>query len=862
VIRQEIFTTDLNPPLYFLLLKAWSLLAGVDVLALKSFSAFASVVLIPLTYVLGRRMFGVKTGLIASVLAVLCGAYIWYGAELRMYSLMVLIGAISLYTLFRALSNNAWQWGLAWFASLLIGVSTHFSFVGLAIGQFLLVIVISALRARQVRYARMILVVVLLTMTTAVVLSLSGEPTFRRASQLATDALTSTNGRGISLVNLGHELFNALLFGMNASDPTNGAILLFIALMSFLGVVTPSPVKHTIAKATLFFSIVAPIAFWLVLSYRIENLVSFRYLIYLCPALQILISRTIALLSSISSTSIGRFVAIFPTMLVFASSLHGTVMTYTRTATFQDDWRSFGLALRKEWQPGDAIIINLNTPESVMPYVLGDLAHEVTFARNWLMTPQLEATKRLRSFKSIWYANTGGDDGYQNHEMQLLLKTFLLKQRISFSARTTIIELLKYETNPDLPNEIPDDFVVINEAQQGQTALAAYAVRTGSSKHPNDNFILDVFWRRGEDDVANHTLTVRIGRGESVWLDWSLNAMLERSPLEWTFGRLYRQRYIIPVPPGLPIQPYEIEFILRSGKKGEIYQHARQALSHEDLMCCVRIARASTTEERWRASDVTLASAEYSDVVKPGQLMPVALTWLATQNNIADWQIQLKLETLIGGLVSDAQQNAGVERFTPSVWRAGELTRDQLTLKVPHHALAGWYRLSLRRYRNGVDVDGTLIGFVRVEEYPRTPVARGIQFPTNAIVGDLALLGYSVNDGWSRGKTITVHTYWRTDARPQRDGKLFLHVIGPDGKLVSQDDISPFDNTRSTLTLQKGDGIDQTHRIELKTDLPSGAYTLFAGIYDADGEHARWSAQQDQHPALNDLITLGSFVLP
>jgi hypothetical protein len=108
-----------------------------------------------------------------------------------------------------------------------------------------------------------------------------------------------------------------------------------------------------------------------------------------------------------------------------------------------------------------------------------------------------------------------------------------------------------------------------------------------------------------------------------------------------------------------------------------------------------------------------------------------------------------------------------------------------------------------------------------------------------------------------------VFTHWRVDTTLARNGVLFVHVIAPDGLPVSQDDNPPLvdGNPRSTLTFRAGDGIDQLHRLDLKPDLPAGEYTLYAGIYDREGG-ARWPAQQDGAPAVNDLVKLGTFTLP
>ena len=369
-----------------------------------------------------------------------------------------------------------------------------------------------------------------------------------------------------------------------------------------------------------------------------------------------------------------------------------------------------------------------------------------------------------------------------------------------------------------------------------------------------------MFWRRGDDDLANRAVTLRLLHQGEVWLDSTFNAALAAHPPAWTDGMLYQMDYLIPVPPGLPAVNYDMELLSRAGEKGEVAQRAAQPLPQDALACCVRVTQAST-QDVWKAGDMTLAIAEYPEAIKPGEAMPAALTWRPSNSDSAAWQTELRLEGLLGGEAAGVKRDAGVPDFPPPEWPANELVRDQYALQVPYGAAPGVYRLSLSRWRNGARVDGTLLGLIRILEYERTPVTNNPQHAVNGKVAEIALLGYSMDGAFARGKTQDVFTHWRVDATPQRDGVLFLHVIGPDGALVSQDDNPPLQGKRSTLTYRAGDGIDQLHRIGLKPDLPAGEYTMYAGIYDREGG-ARWPAQQDGAPAVNDLVKLGTFTLP
>jgi hypothetical protein len=161
-----------------------------------------------------------------------------------------------------------------------------------------------------------------------------------------------------------------------------------------------------------------------------------------------------------------------------------------------------------------------------------------------------------------------------------------------------------------------------------------------------------------------------------------------------------------------------------------------------------------------------------------------------------------------------------------------------------------------------VQVDGTWLGFVRIDEFPRSPIPTHIANPVNARVGEYTLLGYAIDEPIARGVTLNMHTFWRADAPPTRDGVLFLHTDRDDCRpTCPQDDNPPERGQRSTLSYRAGEGVDQIHKIIFPPNAPAGEYKLYAGIYNKQGL-ARWPAQQNGQPAKDDLVYLGSVTLP
>ncbi len=85
---------DRLPPLYYLLLKWWVDGAGVSEFSVRYLSVLFGVLLIPVLYTLGHKLFGQTVGWVAALLAAVNPFLVWYSQEARMYALAVLLGTL------------------------------------------------------------------------------------------------------------------------------------------------------------------------------------------------------------------------------------------------------------------------------------------------------------------------------------------------------------------------------------------------------------------------------------------------------------------------------------------------------------------------------------------------------------------------------------------------------------------------------------------------------------------------------------------------------------------------------------------------------------------------------------------------
>ncbi len=106
-----LFDPQQGYPLYTLGMRLWIGLFGSGEVALRLPSAIAGVGTVPLLYMLGRRLFGWKVGMLAAAFLALSPLAVWYAQEARAYALMMLLTTAAWLLLWEALHRPArWRW--------------------------------------------------------------------------------------------------------------------------------------------------------------------------------------------------------------------------------------------------------------------------------------------------------------------------------------------------------------------------------------------------------------------------------------------------------------------------------------------------------------------------------------------------------------------------------------------------------------------------------------------------------------------------------------------------------------------------------------------------------------------------------
>jgi 4-amino-4-deoxy-L-arabinose transferase-like glycosyltransferase len=92
---------DRLPPLYYLLLKGWTALAGFSEMGVRSLSAFLGTLLVPVIAAIAAALFNRRVALVTALLVALNPFLIWYAQEARMYTPAVLFSALTVWAFLR-----------------------------------------------------------------------------------------------------------------------------------------------------------------------------------------------------------------------------------------------------------------------------------------------------------------------------------------------------------------------------------------------------------------------------------------------------------------------------------------------------------------------------------------------------------------------------------------------------------------------------------------------------------------------------------------------------------------------------------------------------------------------------------------
>jgi mannosyltransferase len=118
-------SSESTPPLYYVLIWAWTKIFGAGPIGFRSFSALVGTVTIPVMYAAGREI-SPRVGLWAAALTVVNPAMYYYSQEARAYGLLILFCAAAFVYWQRALRTPNRRWLALWALMSVLAVLSHY----------------------------------------------------------------------------------------------------------------------------------------------------------------------------------------------------------------------------------------------------------------------------------------------------------------------------------------------------------------------------------------------------------------------------------------------------------------------------------------------------------------------------------------------------------------------------------------------------------------------------------------------------------------------------------------------------------------------------------------------------------------
>jgi mannosyltransferase len=335
---------EANMSLYYLFLRFWLHLGNTPAFV-RSLSVIFALATVPALYLLGRRLFDSRTGLMAAVLVALNAYHIRYSQEARSYALTVLLCVLSSLFFVESLENSSRRARLSHVLTSSLAVYAHFFAVLLILAQYLS---LRSLEGAQIPretgknwrwIALAVLPVAMFVVTTGAGPLNWIPPVSLRGLRVFAIYLTGNEGPLLVV----------------ASLIACGAALCPV----FRGKLTPQSSWENWRYRFLVLWLFLPVLLTVAVSFA-KPLFLGRYFVLCLPALNLLIAAGLARLRSLWLLT--------PALLIFVVFLlRGTVSYYEHDFDLgRDNWADASQFLLSNARPGDAIVFDIAMGR--MPY--------------------------------------------------------------------------------------------------------------------------------------------------------------------------------------------------------------------------------------------------------------------------------------------------------------------------------------------------------------------------------------------------------------------------------------------------------------------------------------------------------------
>lgn len=814
-----------HPPLYYVLLAGWIRLVGHDDLLVRLPNAFIAAAAIPLIARLGTKLAGPATGLIAALLLAVSPLEYFYSQQARMYALglTATLAAVVAYLGWLEAARagrRSWSWGVVYLMAAGVALYSHY-FTGFFLGALQIWSLADwALDRDKDRppgiwpRIRLNLIVALLYLPWIAVVGAGVIARYGAGGGNRIDPITGF-GRLLPVFAAGWSLPEARRIQLAAVFGAAFALGLFSRRRS------PRALGLLLVVLGL-----PPLAVSILSFFRTEF--HERYVLFALPYFLILVAAGGAALPDLVRPRPARLaVGLLVSLVLAAVTVADLASIRNRTTDpvyMNAEFRPLALAVAGLARPRDGLLFEpLQSDRLFNYYYPGALPPE------YGMPPEApadagqvaEVLMRLsRDHDRLWFV-------VYTHEVldpQNLVETWLQRNLAKVSDRWYgIVRLVLFSAvEPDRIDETPwrvEEGGEIRawgwrsrlEAGDALTGLIRLAPRDPRPEWRVAGALIDA-----EGRVIQQVDTPLAGDfpNPDGW----------RAGLTGRFGAV--------VPPGTVPGTYRLEVRLYDGATGKPLTLRREGSPNPAAglpLVEVRVDRPAVLPVPTdRPIAVSPGARIFSVTLPPGPAKPgqkVAVRATYTQATDRAVEVAARLIDPGGAEVARSAGSFAARQWRPENRRAGELIADYVDVTIPATARSGDYRV-------GLEIDGRSVpaGTLPVVSRPRAMQAPKTTEERDDRFGDVIRLA-GADRSVAPGQ-VTFDLSWNARRTPDRDWTVFVHLLGPDGRVVAQHDGPPDGGNAPTSGWLTGEYVTDRHVLAMSPGLPAGRYQVEVGLYD------------------------------
>jgi len=862
---------DIHPPLYYLALRLWILIIGSSAAAVRHFSVLAGTLSVPLIFLIGRRLFDVRVGIMASLTMTLAPFHIYYSQEARMYALVAFLVLASIYLFLSLLEGEEAASPVQWLFYIVItslAMYTQYYAVFIPVSQTVFVLVgLRRNRGFLVRWlgAQFVLVLAYLPWV------------LYSGGKLVAYVSTKMVKEGDLPVGLRTYITEHLLAFSTGHLSEGRAFLSWIALV-FIALIVLGIVGYVRHSSQHDFGTWRPtraVAFtliYLLLPLSLGYLVNLRYP-FTSPGIQrlfLLSAPAFYLLVALGLSWLWQRLHLWwpVCLLLVVVSAPSLVDFYGGEHHAGDDYRPLietvqALARTDDvivavhpWQigyfhayydgqlprlyltpkePTDVTSEEWATDPTLMAWELDSLLHEHRF----LWFPAHQALGRILESDAEGYLS-------QRH-YPILSQWFTDSTRLSCYAGA---------------EELDPGAEQINFGDK--VSLVAHGMTSGPVEASWGAVLMDLRWRVDAELDGKYQIALRLTDEEGqVWASQDSEPVGRlRSFHEQPVGSELSDHHGLLIPAGTPPGTYQLRlglYRLRDGRWLEILDREGAPQRVEVALGTVEVLAPSPSPPKEalfiqhpRQADFApgirfLGYSVRGETFQPGDAVEMTLFWQAMADLEEDYHASVRLHDSGGQTRVAIEGPLTKSDYPASVWGEGQLFRGFLSLLLPAGLTSGHYDLSLSLYRPtdggllplrrwGLDWgDSYLLGTIevrgRAHEVEPPP---SIGHPMSVRLGEVVqFLGYDLDrQEVSAGDSLHLTLYWQALSEMGKSYTVFNHLIDTENHIWGQMDGIPGGGSLPTSSWIAGEYVIDEYEILVREGAPPGEYLIETGMYD------------------------------